>query len=259
MRVPSLFRYPHPEPERMRLAPDRVRVYVWERPVRLAHWLLALSIVVLSFTGYYLYNPFIVSRGRGAYLMGAMRFLHEVTAIVFIFAVLLRLYWYFYSNRWSRIDQFLPLSRERWRDIRETGKFYSFLRWYPTRHIGHNALAGAAYAAIYGLALVEIFTGLVLFNAHVHNPFLAAAVGWAGRWFDIQWVTLTHFLLMFAFWLFLIHHLYSGLLSASEERNGLMGSIFTGYKFVPAEQVREELGAEAEDQSLSAAPGASRP
>ena len=35
------------------------RVYVWELPVRLTHWLNFLTIIVLCFTGYYISRPFI--------------------------------------------------------------------------------------------------------------------------------------------------------------------------------------------------------
>ena len=56
-------------------------------PVRIAHWIIFFSILVLSFTGYYMYNPFIISRGNGVFLMAKMRFIHEVTAFVFIAAV----------------------------------------------------------------------------------------------------------------------------------------------------------------------------
>src|ERR1035441_2998194 len=39
-----------------------VRVYVWELPVRISHWFIFLPIFVLSFTGYYMHNPFIVAK-----------------------------------------------------------------------------------------------------------------------------------------------------------------------------------------------------
>jgi hypothetical protein len=39
---------------------------------------------------------------------------------------------------------------------------------------------------------------------------------------------------IFGFIAFTIHHVYSAVLVSAEERNGLIESIFTGYKFVPA-------------------------
>ena len=83
-------------------APDTtytpVRVYVWELPVRASHWFIVVSVAILSFTGYYIHNPFIISRSRTAYLMGTIRFIHLLAAFVFIAAFLLRFYWFFVGN-----------------------------------------------------------------------------------------------------------------------------------------------------------------
>ncbi len=35
-------------------------VYVWQYPLRLVHWGIVISIAVLSVTGYYIHDPFIV-------------------------------------------------------------------------------------------------------------------------------------------------------------------------------------------------------
>lgn len=40
------------------------RIYVWEIPVRLTHWVNALSIVMLSFTGYYIARPYLAISHR---------------------------------------------------------------------------------------------------------------------------------------------------------------------------------------------------
>ena len=42
---------------------------------------------------------------------------------------------------------------------------------------------------------------------------------------------------MFAFFIFVIHHVYSAVLVSWEERNGLIESIYSGYKFVPREDL----------------------
>ena len=48
---------------RMRVGPA-IAVYVWQYPLRLVHWGLVLCIGVLSFTGYYIHNPFIVGQTK---------------------------------------------------------------------------------------------------------------------------------------------------------------------------------------------------
>jgi Ni/Fe-hydrogenase 1 B-type cytochrome subunit len=70
------------------------------------------------------------------------------------------------------------------------------------------------------------------------------ALGWLFNWipgvFDIQHIRLAHFCVMFAFFAFVIHHVYSAVLVSWEERNGLIESIFTGYKFVPEAELEED-------------------
>ncbi len=40
---------------------ELARVYVWEAPVWITHWLITLSIVVLIVTGFYIGNPFLIA------------------------------------------------------------------------------------------------------------------------------------------------------------------------------------------------------
>ncbi len=136
------------------------KVYVWEVPVRAVHWTIFLSIVILSFTGYYLHNPFIVVRGQGGYFLATMRFIHEVTAFVFTMAFLIRIYWAFVGNKYARWSAFIPTTRRQLRSIYDMLKYYLFLRWRAPSEVGHNSLAALAYVGIYVLFLIQILTGL---------------------------------------------------------------------------------------------------
>jgi Ni/Fe-hydrogenase 1 B-type cytochrome subunit len=218
-----------------------VRLYVWQLPVRLSHWVAVLCIAVLSFTGYYMHNPFIISRGENAYLMGTMRFIHLTTASVFIGAFLLRMYWFLHGNKWSRWGAFVPLKKKQWQGIGRMVSYYSFLRRDLVHAIGHNALAAVTYMFMFFLMFVEILTGLALYSMTRSSPLLTALIGWLPRLIDIQYLRLTHFCVMFGFFTFVIHHVYSAVLVSWEERNGLIESIFTGYKFMPETEL-EELG-----------------
>jgi Ni/Fe-hydrogenase 1 B-type cytochrome subunit len=211
-----------------------VRVYVWQMPVRISHWVIFFSIVVLSFTGFYIYDPFIISRGNGAFLMAKMRFIHEVTGFVFMAAVLVRLYWFFAGNRWAHWRSFVPLEKW-WRQgfLRQI-KYYVFLNRHPDSEVGHNPLAAATYLVVYGLMIVEIFTGLALFNHILGSKVLGFFVGWVSSLVSIHYLREVHFFIMFAFMAFVIHHVYSAVLIGIEERSGLMAGIFSGYKFFPA-------------------------
>ena len=56
------------------------RVYVWELPVRLTHWVIFFSILILSATGYYIGHPFISVPGpaKDHFVMGTVRVIHLV-------------------------------------------------------------------------------------------------------------------------------------------------------------------------------------
>jgi len=220
-----------------------VRTYVWELPVRVSHWFIFLSVVVLSFTGYYMHNPFIITRSRTAYLMGTMRFTHLLAASVFISAFLLRVYWFFVGNEWSGWRSFVPIRRRQWRGMGEMVSYYTFFRRNLAHHVGHNALAASTYMLMFTLMFIEILTGLALYSYTVSNRVLTFFIGWLPRLIDISHLRLAHFCIMFGFFIFVIHHVYSAVLVSWEERNGLIESIFTGYKFVPEEELRESEAA----------------
>jgi Ni/Fe-hydrogenase 1 B-type cytochrome subunit len=218
-----------------------VRVFVWELPVRISHWFIVLPVVVLSFTGYYMHNPFIVARsGRSAFLMATVRFLHLSAGFVFIGAFLLRMYWFFVGNEWSNWRAFVPVRRSQWRGMGQMVAYYSFLRKDLVHRVGHNALAGATYLGMFTLMLIEILTGLTLYTQVRGNWAFSFLFRWIPEVIDIQYLRLIHFCIMFAFFAFVIHHVYSAVLVSWEERNGLIESMFTGYKFVPADELEED-------------------
>jgi Ni/Fe-hydrogenase 1 B-type cytochrome subunit len=202
---------------------------------------IVLTIISLLLTGYRMRSPYIVGVGRTAYVMGTMRFVHILSVYGFIFGVALRIAWFFLGNRLSHINQYFPTTGKRWNDLLAIGKYYAFMAWSPVSYIGHNPLAGAAYLAVDAIAIVEILTVFALFSLVVHSPVLSFFIGWLPRLIDVQWLQETHFLIMFCFWMFLIHHIYTAILVSVEEENGLMDSIFSGYKFIPKRLLAREM------------------
>ncbi|HET9271438.1 MAG TPA: cytochrome b/b6 domain-containing protein, partial [Vicinamibacterales bacterium] len=145
-----------------------VKVYVWEAPVRITHWLIALSIVVLSVTGFYIGTPFIAVPGRAGdhFVMGWMKVIHGYTAYVFIAAVLARIIWMFTGNKYAHWDKFIPVHRSRLRALWPTFRFYVFALRKPPGFVGHNPLAGLAYVLVFGLYFLAIITGLIMRGAN---------------------------------------------------------------------------------------------
>jgi Ni/Fe-hydrogenase 1 B-type cytochrome subunit len=226
----------HPETQ---LGPA-VAVYVWQYPIRLFHWGLVISLAVLSFTGYYIHDPFIVGQVQHPFLMGWFRFVHETFGMIFIALFIMRIYLFFGGNRWVGWRQYVPLSAAQFKEMWEVTKFYAFIRPTPITKIGHNAMAAFSYIGIYSMVAVEIVTGLVMFNWLRHSPILGPLVRWIPRFISFPNLRLIHFLLMFVFIAFGVFHVHLCMLISREEKRGLMDSIFIGYKVIPADELAEE-------------------
>jgi Ni/Fe-hydrogenase 1 B-type cytochrome subunit len=210
-----------------------VPVYVWQWPIRIAHWMIVLSLVVLTATGFYMHRPFLVATGQAAWVMGTTRFVHELFGFIIIAVLILRFYWFFAGNRWAYWRAWVPLKREQWQSMRSMLLYYTYQKRDPSPEVGHNSLAAATYMVVMFLLVVECITGLVLYSVVRGSHSLTVLVGWIPRIVDIQYIRATHYFVMFLFMAFVIHHVYSAMLVSKEERNGLMESIFTGWKFVP--------------------------
>jgi Ni/Fe-hydrogenase 1 B-type cytochrome subunit len=213
--------------------PARHGVYVWELPVRLVHWTIVLTLIILSITGFYIYDPFLGgsgSAGDPGFLMGWVRFIHETSGFIFTTAVLVRVYWAFVGNRYARWRALLPLTRAQRRDLRDMLGYYAFRRLNPPRVNGHNPLAALAYLAIYLCFVLSILSGFGLFAWVSRIPAWMTLFGWTYQLMPIEQLRLLHFLLMFVFAAFTVHHVYSAILVDIDERNGELSSIVTGYK-----------------------------
>jgi Ni/Fe-hydrogenase 1 B-type cytochrome subunit len=206
------------------------RVYVWEFPVRLTHWLLVLSIVVLSVTGFYIGAPFL-SGDAETLMMAYMRFVHFVAAFVFTVCVVVRMYWWFAGNQYARINQFIPMSSERIKNTACTASFYAFCSKDLPHYPGHTGLAGLSYTFLFGLYIVQIVTGFAMYSvAHGGGAVWTLLGGWSLGLINVAYLRLIHHLIMWVIGVFLIAHVYIGWHNDLIERNGLISSIFSGYK-----------------------------
>jgi Ni/Fe-hydrogenase 1 B-type cytochrome subunit len=214
------------------LRPARHAIYVWQLPIRIIHWTIVISLIVLSFTGYYLYHPFFGSGGPGhpGFALADMRFVHELFGFIFTAAFLARVYWAFAGNRYAHWRALIPLRRPQRHDLADMLRFYTLLRRSPPRANGHNPLAALAYLALYGLFALSILSGLGLFAFASRIPVWRTLFGWTYTLLPFAQLKLLHFLLMFVFAAFMIFHVYCSILVDVEERNGELSSIFTGYK-----------------------------
>ena len=215
---------------------DKERIYIWEFPVRLIHWVLFFAIIILSVTGFYIGHPFISVPGpaREHFVMGTMRAIHLYTAAFFSAAVLFRIYWFFAGNRFARITDFIPLRRERLRGWWRTFQYYCFLKPHPEVYPGHDALAASSYGFIFLVYLLLMATGLALYTVYapVNSPF--QVFQFLIPVFDgLQVARLIHHICMYLMFIFVVIHVYSVILWALIEDSGEVDSIFNGHKFWP--------------------------
>lgn len=221
-------------------ATDLVRVYVWDIVVRLAHWLIAGSLLVLAVTGFYIGAPYVTVTGEAGqhFVMGTMRTIHGYAAIVFTLAVLSRILWMFVGPHYARWYNFIPIHPERIYGLFPTLKFYLFFTDRPPGFVGHNPLAGATYVFVFLIYLGMIGTGLGMW-AVGRGDFM----GWFtwllpvfGGAAEARWL---HHVGMWLLIGFFVHHVYSAITMSVSERNGTLESIFTGFKWVRPKHLKK--------------------
>ena len=219
-------------------APLKLPRYVWEAPVRLWHWVMALAMLVLMVTGYLIGSPPASVGGEASehFLMGYIRFAHFAAGYIFTVAFLGRIYWAIVGNEFSREIFLVPFKMLRpawWRDFFRVVQHYLFMR-EADGHYGHNPLAMVAMFAFYVLGSVFlIITGFALYGEGTGQE------SWAFRWFT-SWVNplfgqsqdvhTWHHLGMWYVILFTIVHLYFA--TREELTSGLtvIGSMIDGWR-----------------------------
>ncbi len=219
-----------------RAVEERFRLYVWQVPVRVTHWVTAGCIVVLSVTGAYIADPFLLPPGGS--VMTAVRLIHMAAAFTLLASGLVRTIWLLTGNRFSRWSAFVPTSRRQATELFRQAAFYAFLRKEIPKVLGHNQLAATAYLALFALLLVETVTGFALDGLVGGEPG-ASGFGWLRELFGPQLLRLIHHAAMWAILAIALFHVYSCILVDHLERNGLLSSIVSGYKFPTREEVAD--------------------
>jgi Ni/Fe-hydrogenase 1 B-type cytochrome subunit len=219
------------------------RIYVWELPVRVFHIINGVSIVVLAATGYIIGNPQTIFAANEAYQQnwfGTVRFIHFATAYVFTFNLLFRIYWSFVGNKYARWNNYIPFRKEQIRNIREvvTTDIFQF-RLHRKLFIGHNYLASFSYFVMFIISLLMIITGFALY-APMSDFFLPHLFAWAIPLFGgdavvRQW----HHLLMWAFVVFTLIHVYLVFYHDVFEGRGTTSSIIGGWTYMKDDEINE--------------------
>ena len=216
------------------------RVYVWERPVRLYHWVTVLCLLILIPTGFLIGRPvawLTTDDASAAYWLGWVRVLHFAAAWVFLYVFLIRVYWAFVGNRFARWPNFVPVTPARLgrhaRGVLTVLKTDIFqIQQRPVDFLGHNPLAAWSYLATFVVTVFQIVTGFGLYAAMTASP-IAHAFAWivplmGGDMAVRQW----HHLATWFFVVFSIVHIYLSVFHDFVEGHGEISSMVSGSRFV---------------------------
>jgi Ni/Fe-hydrogenase 1 B-type cytochrome subunit len=211
-------------------------LYVFEVPVRIWHWIHALAIVVLAITGYLIASPLPSMSGEASdsFLMGNIRLIHFVTAMVFAVGLVVRLYWAIVGNRYARGLLIPPLwSGEYWSRMWHEVKMYLFLTRKVAKYRGHNPLA-MLFMWLFNvvLAIFMICTGFALYSQGTGDGSWADVMfGWV---FAIepssQAVRMWHLVGMWVMVVFAIVHIYMVLRADVMSRQNGVSAMIDGYR-----------------------------
>lgn len=220
------------------------RVFVWELPVRIYHWLNAATILTLIATGFFIANPLAIQSNKEPsqqFLMGWIRMIHFIAAYVFFFNFLFRIYWGFVGNKYANWKQFVPTSgkffKEMWHVIKMD---ILMLRGKEHMSVGHNAMAGIIYFFTFIAFLVQCLTGFGLYASMSTNWWFPKMFQWVPGLFggDI-FLRQVHHWTMWFFILFAIIHVYLVFYHDYVEGRGEISSMGGGWKFVEEEVFTE--------------------
>jgi Ni/Fe-hydrogenase 1 B-type cytochrome subunit len=215
---------------------DLKSIYVWEAPVRLWHWVMAAAITVLVTTGLLIAYPppTVGGEASGHFLFGYIRFAHFTAGYTLAVGWLLRIYWAFVGNDYSRQLFLVPLFNgawwgEFWNDV----KTYAFLEAKPLRFGGHNPMAQFAMFFILTLgSLFMILTGFAMYSeGEGKGSWADTLFGWVIPFFgQSQDVHTWHHLCMWVIVVFTIAHLYMAVRQDIVTREGIISTMVSGYR-----------------------------
>jgi len=223
------------------------RVYVWELPVRLFHWINVLAIITLTLTGFLIANPPALQSSAEAtnlHSFGIVRFIHFTAAYIFFFNMILRIYWSFVGNQFAHWKAFWPFSKKMWNNFIHVLKIDVLLlnEEHPdvkNISIGHNSVASFSYVVLFLMALIQVFTGFSLY-ADTSGWWLPKLFDWVSPFLGGDFMVRTiHHITMWIFIFFSLVHIYLVFYHDWLEGRGEVSSMFGGYKFVSTDRLKK--------------------
>ena len=204
---------------------------------RWQHWIRALSITILTITGFYIAIPFITPIPNPEptnFMQAKFRSVHEIFGFVLAAVILFKSYLFLFgrkhnAERAAIKDIFNP---KIW--IQQIG-YYLLITKHPKLSGVYNPLQFMAYVGFYILMAVLIITGFVLYANVYHQGFggliyepmrvLEEMMGGLAN------VRIIHHIAMWGVILFVVGHVYMAIYNAIFGKEGSIDAIFSGMKW----------------------------
>ncbi len=121
-------------------------------------------------------------------------------------------------------------------------KFYLMIRPEKApRYLGHNPLQQLSYTAIYALTFFMVLSGFALYGQSNPGGMIYSLTNWIGPVFGgMPVVRLLHHAGTWLFLTFIPIHIYLAIRADQLERTGVISSIVSGGRFVPAHEAFED-------------------
>ncbi|MBS9781275.1 MAG: Ni/Fe-hydrogenase, b-type cytochrome subunit [Gammaproteobacteria bacterium] len=217
---------------------DSKAVFVYQWPVRVWHWINALTIVILCITGYLIASPLPTVSGEASnnYVMGYIRFVHFGAGYIMAIGFIVRGYIAIVGNRHAQEMFTIPVfNKAFWKEVIFMLKNYSFLSNETHRYVGHNPLSRLSMFGFSFLSAFMILTGFAMYGEGTLKG------SWAND-FVTSWILplfgnnsfnlhTWHHIGMWATIIFVMIHIYAALREEIFGQQSMVSTMVSGYRF----------------------------
>ena len=204
--------------------------------LRLFHWVNAISIVMLTLTGFVIHDPIGFRMFSGN--MDTSRYLHFIFMYILIFSTIGRIWYMIIAKDYRNILFY------RWQDVKDMGSlilYYLFLKNTHPDYGKYNPGQKLMYTLVFIMIIIQVITGFILYMPTALN-------GWAMALGGFIVVRLIHYCITWLFILCVMVHVYldlaEGMPVLMSMINGKIPKDFHAHIKIPRPQTDASAGNE---------------
>lgn len=201
----------------------------WSLGYIIEHWVRVLAIAALILTGSFIHWPFFAG-GPGGTVMAWMRFTHFLAAYALILGLVVRVYLAFCSTfaaDWKDFGLIRNL-----KNLPDIAGYYLFIKGTHKDYPRYNPLQALSYLAVALVLVLSFLTGGSLYHGNLFG-FIKAPESflWVSAFLGGESMArIVHILCMWYVIVFVMIHVYMGVITTLTRRDRTLTSIITGYR-----------------------------